>query len=200
MRRYPKAPRSNATGPTPGRRQFRLKMGAFAPIERSIRIAAEYRRQIKAESVDVHLLLPIAQAVHHHLSHVRPGRNSKCCRCRNNWHKDLPGRRTTCNSPQRRSPCSCRSGPVVALASVVIYDVEHHADAGLMKSLHHVSEFEMLLVIVASARVLRMRREKVQGHVAPVVALCGSRWKIGISSTTVMPSSLRYGIFSTRPA
>ncbi len=62
---------------------------------------------------------------------------------------------------------------MVAFASVVVHNVKYHPDTGLMKSLHHVSKFQVLLVVVSSARVLRMRREEVQRHVAPVVALLG---------------------------
>src|SRR5277367_4581085 len=39
-----------------------------SPVERSIPIATEYRCQIEPESIDMHLLLPIAQAVHHHFA------------------------------------------------------------------------------------------------------------------------------------
>ena len=56
--------------------QFRIsgnfaEQRSIAPVERSIRIAAEHRRQIEAESVDVHFPFPITQAIHHHLAHMR---------------------------------------------------------------------------------------------------------------------------------
>src|SRR5580704_15762351 len=60
---------------------------------------------------------------------------------------------------------------MVAFAGVVVHHVEDDSDASLMKSLHHVFEFEMLLTTRRSARVLCMRSEEIQRHVAPVVAL-----------------------------
>ncbi len=60
---------------------------------------------------------------------------------------------------------------VVAFAGMVVHNVKYHAHAGLMKCFHHVSEFDVLLVLVAGTRVLGVRREKVQGHVSPIVAL-----------------------------
>src|SRR5208283_55335 len=61
--------------------------------------------------------------------------------------------------------------PVVALAGMVVHDVEYYRDTSLMKSLHHVSKFKMLPIIITGAGVLRVRCEEIQRHVAPVVAL-----------------------------
>src|SRR5215510_4194418 len=44
----------------------------MSPVERSILIAAEDGSEIETETIDVHLLFPIAQAVHHHFAHVSP--------------------------------------------------------------------------------------------------------------------------------
>ena len=60
---------------------------------------------------------------------------------------------------------------VVALASVVVDDVEHYPDTGTMKRLYHVSKFKVLSIVFASAGILTLGREKVQRHVAPVVTL-----------------------------
>src|SRR5262249_47191041 len=46
------------------------KNGGVSPVERAIRVTAEYRGQVEAESIDMHLLFPVAQAVHHHLAHM----------------------------------------------------------------------------------------------------------------------------------
>src|SRR5215813_4169691 len=63
--------------------------------------------------------------------------------------------------------------PMITLARMVVDDVEHNPDASVMKSLHHVSELKMLLIVVACACVLGVGREEIQGHVAPVVVLVG---------------------------
>src|SRR5262249_9098752 len=55
---------------------------SVSPVKGSIRVAAEHRCQIKAESVDVHLLLPITQAVHHHLAHVSAAKIQRVARTR----------------------------------------------------------------------------------------------------------------------
>ena len=60
---------------------------------------------------------------------------------------------------------------MVSFTSVVVHNVKHHAHAGLMKCFHHISEFNVLLILDAGTRVLGVRREKVQGHVSPIVAL-----------------------------
>ncbi len=46
-----------------------LEEGAVAV--RSRVAAAEHGCQVETEAVDVHLLHPVAQAVHHHLQHAR---------------------------------------------------------------------------------------------------------------------------------
>ena len=59
---------------------------------------------------------------------------------------------------------------MITLASVVVHDVKNYPDTRLMKRFHHISKFKVLLIIVASTRVLCMRRKEVQRHVAPVVS------------------------------
>jgi hypothetical protein len=42
---------------------------------------------------------------------------------------------------------------LVARHGVVVHDVEDYSDSGLMRGLHHVSEFKMLLIFVTTARI-----------------------------------------------
>ena len=142
-----------------------------SPVERSVRIAAEHRRQIETESVDVHLVFPITQAVHHHLAHVSLAEiqrvpRTRVIRVRIRWI----GRQHVVAGAVEALIAVDRAS-VVALAGVVVNNIKHDPDARLMKRLHHVLEFEVLLVVVAVTGILRVRREEVQRHVAPVVAL-----------------------------
>src|SRR4029077_933034 len=132
----------------------------FTPVERSVCIAAEYRRQIKAESVDMHPSLPITQTINHHLAHMCLAEIQGIPRtgvvgvgvCRIGGQHVIAGAVETLEAVDWP--------PVVALASVVVHDVKHHAHTSLMKSLHHISKFKMLLISTAGARVLRMRCEE----------------------------------------
>src|ERR1019366_3469564 len=44
---------------------------SISPVERSVGVTAKHRCQVEAKSIDVHLVLPIAQAIHDHFAHVR---------------------------------------------------------------------------------------------------------------------------------
>ena len=58
---------------------------------------------------------------------------------------------------------------MISFTRMVVHNVEHHSDSGFVKSLDHILEFEMLLIIATGA-ILRVRREEVQRHVAPIVS------------------------------
>ena len=59
---------------------------------------------------------------------------------------------------------------MVALARMVINDIEHDGDACFVESLDHTFEFKMLPIVITSGGILRMRREEVQRHIAPIIA------------------------------
>src|SRR5271165_4619140 len=119
--------------------------GSMAPVERTIGIAAKHGSEIEAEPVDMHFLFPIAQAVHDHLAHVALAEIQGIARtgvigigvCRVGRQHVKAGAVEALEA--------VNGPPVVAFASVVVNDVEHHTDAGLMKSLDHIPEFKMLL-------------------------------------------------------
>ena len=52
---------------------------------------------------------------------------------------------------------------------MVVHNVEHYSDSGFVKGLDHILEFDMVLIIAMGA-ILRVRREEVQRHVAPIVS------------------------------
>src|SRR5215469_627452 len=68
---------------------------------------------------------------------------------------------------------------VVALTRVVINNIEHHGNSCLVESLDHLSEFKMLPIVITSGGILRMRREEVQRHIAPIVGLLRVALKYG---------------------
>jgi hypothetical protein len=88
---------------------------------------------------------------------------------------------------------------MVALGGVVVDHVEHHLDAGIVQPRHRGAErIERIVLGVA-----RLRREKGQRVVAPVIASFFSTstrsstkaW-IGSSSTVVTPSFFRCAIIA----
>ena len=62
-----------------------------------------------------------------------------------------------------------RRAQVVALCGVVVDDVEDHLDVGLVQGAHHRLELLDLSAGVGAGAVLRVRRQKADGVVAPVV-------------------------------
>ncbi len=131
--------------------------------------AAERGGQVEAEPVDVHLLHPVAQRVHHQLQRLRvveveavPGAGEVLEVARR-----LGGHHVV---RQRVEPLEAQRRPeVVALAGVVVDDVEHHLDAGAVQRLHHALEL-VHHVERAGAGVARVGREVPERVVAPVVA------------------------------
>src|SRR5260370_39937621 len=111
--------------------------GSVSPIKRSIRIAAEHRCQIKAESVDMHLMLPVPQAVHYHLAYVSftEVQGVAGARVIGVWVRRVGGQHVIASGVEALEALD--RSPVVALASVVVDDIKHHADTGLVKSRDH---------------------------------------------------------------
>src|SRR5262249_31685991 len=128
---------------------------SMSPVERSICISTEYRGEIKAEPVDVHLPFPIAQAVHHHLAHVSPAEIESVARPR-----------IICVRVGWVGRCHVVAGAVkafvtidwtavISFAGMVVNDIKHDPNACLVKRFHHVLEFKVLAV-GSRTRILRM--------------------------------------------
>ena len=62
-----------------------------------------------------------------------------------------------------------RRAHMTSLARVVIDDIENYLDAGGVQVAHHRFEFDHLLAHITAAGVFRLRREKSDRVVAPVV-------------------------------
>ncbi len=130
--------------------------------------AAERGGEVEAEPVDVHLLHPVAQRVHHQLQRLRvveveavPGAGEVLEVARRLGSHHVVGQRVEPLEAERRPE-------VVALAGVVVDDVEQHLDAGAVQRLHHALEL-VHHVEWTGAGVARVGREVAERVVAPVV-------------------------------
>ncbi len=135
-----------------------------------VQLAGQGGGQVEAEAVDVHLVHPVAQAVHDQLQHVRvahveavAGAGVVDVAARVVGVEPVVGRVVDALERQRRAL-------VVALGGVVVDDVEDHLDAGVVQGLHHLAELLHLLAPLAVAGVVVVRREVGDRVVAPVVA------------------------------
>ena len=112
----------------------------------------------------MHLLGPIAQAVHHELQHARMVEVQRVAGAgRVEIHalvvgETVIGRVVDAAERQRRPE-------VIALAGMVVDDVEQHLDAGIVQSLHRDLEIGEERV----REIARLRREEADGVVAPVI-------------------------------
>jgi hypothetical protein len=88
---------------------------------------------------------------------------------------------------------------VIALAGVVVHDVEDHTNSSFMKGLHHVFELKVLLVVITRACVPRVRCEEVQRHIAPVISFMRIALKNGHQLDDRDPEVFKIGNFSTKP-
>ena len=133
-----------------------------------MQLAREYRREIEPESVHMHVLDPVAQRVHDELNGARvlhvervtgPGKigvETRVLRLQ-------PVVRRVINPLHRQ-----RGTFVVALARVIVHDVENHLEPGGMECLHHGLELFDLEPKPARC-VAHVGSKKPDGIVAPIV-------------------------------
>ena len=144
-----------------------LQEGA-ARVE-GVRRAAQRAGQVEAEAVDVQLGDPVAQRVEHQLQGVRVAEVQRVAAA-----GVVPVQRAVAvlqpvvadvvQAAQRQ-----RGSLVVALAGVVVDDVDQHLEAGGVQRPHHRPELRDLLAAAPARGVARVRREVAEGVVAPVV-------------------------------
>ena len=134
------------------------------------RVAGQDRRQVEAEAVDVHLLDPVAQAVHDHPADDRMIGVERVAAAgvvgvtRAAVFEDVVGRVVDAAEAERRPG-------VVALGGVVEHDVENDLDARPVQRLDHVAEFVDRAERILARAVRLVRREERDRRVAPVVDL-----------------------------
>ena len=150
------------------RRQHRILPDGGQEISaafEAVRTAAERAGKIEAEAVDMAGLDPVAQRIHHHLQHARMGEVEGIAAAgevvvvaRIVRHQPVIGQIVDAAERQRRAE-------MVALCGVVVDHVEQHLDAGIVQSRNRGAKGVQRLIGCIS----RLRREKCDGVVAPVV-------------------------------
>ncbi len=134
-----------------------------------VQLPGERRREVEAEAVDVHLLHPVAETVHHELQDLR------------RLHVEgiaAPGEVLVAGAIVGREPVVARvvdaaqrkRGPaLVALGRVVVDHVEDDLEAGFMQGAHHHLELAHRVHGGRRGRVPHVGREVGERVVAPVV-------------------------------
>ena len=159
-------------------------------------VAREDRREVEAEAVHVHLLDPVAEAVHDHASDDRVIGVERVAAAA---VVGVP-RAAVLEDVVREvvQPAEAERRPVeAALGRVVEDDVEDDLEARPVQRLHHVTELVHGAERILSRAVRLVGREERHRRVAPVVddarraRPARSNWKIGSSSTAVTPRSWR---------
>ncbi len=135
-----------------------------------LQLARQRGGQVEPETVDVHLLHPVPEAVHDQLQHVGVAGVEGVARA-GVVHViafvalDQPVVGGVVEAAERE-----RRSEVVALRGVVVDDVEDHLDAGLVQRPNHRLELGHLAAGLPRRGVLVVRREEADRVVAPVVA------------------------------
>ena len=138
-----------------------------AAFVETMRLAAENRGEIEAETVHFHFAYPVAQAVGHHLQHARM---RQVQRIAGTGVVDVIARffrhqtvvRSVVDALERD-----RRAAFVAFGGVVVHDVEDHFEIGVMEAVDHRLEFfQRCIRAREKARVSRKEANRV---VAPVV-------------------------------
>ena len=131
-----------------------------------MQLSRQRRREIEAETVDVHLGDPVTQRIHQQLQHARvlhvervPGAREIEVVARIVALETVVGAVIDAAEAQRRPH-------LVALGGVVIDDVENDFEPGGVQRLHHRLE----LVYLAGGRVARLRCKEADAVVSPVIA------------------------------
>ena len=134
-----------------------------------VQLARERRGEIEAEAVDVHVVDPVAQAVHDELQHVRVAHVQRVARARVVHVVAAVVR----HEPVVRGivdPLEREHRPeLVALGRVVVDHVEDHFDPRRVERLHELLELLHLPATLTRGRILVVGREIGDGVVAPVV-------------------------------
>ena len=144
----------------------RVEEGAL-PLELAAR-PGEDRGEVEPEPVDVHLLDPVAQAVHDQLEHPRVADVERVARPREvqvaaaAFGQEVIG-------PVVDAPEGEGRADLAGLRRVVVDDVEDHLEAGRVERLDHGPELPDHPGRVLGGRVARVRGEVAEGVVAPVV-------------------------------
>ena len=132
-------------------------------------VAGEGRRQIETETIDAHFRYPITQTVHHQLQRAR----TKCVHgVAGAGVIQIETRTVREQAVIRRIINSAETDgrpEMISFAGMIVNNIENHFETGGMKMFHHPFEFRHLRSGRAVARILRVRGEKSDGVVPPII-------------------------------
>src|SRR5260221_9975719 len=136
---------------------------AAAGIE-TLSLASKRRAQIETEAVDMHVEDPIAQAVHDHLEHARMAQIERIAGAGIVDVTAQVGGEPVIGCVVDAAKAK-RRPELVALAGMVVDDIENDLDIGVVQQRHHRLEFAQR----AGCEVARLRREVGDRIVAPII-------------------------------
>ena len=134
-----------------------------------MQLARQRRGQIEPEPVHVHVLHPIAQAVHHQLKHLRvPHVESVAGAGEIHVKARLAGNQAVVSGIVNALEAE-RRPHLVAFGGVVVYHVQNDFDSGAVHGFHHGLELADLIAAVAGGGIAGFRRKEADRVVAPII-------------------------------
>src|SRR5437764_15041127 len=132
-------------------------------------IAREDGREIETKTIDMHVHHPIAQAVHHQLKDARVKQIKSVTRPS---EIDIKARVLRMYAVVREvvDPAEAkRRTEMISFSRMIVDHVQNHLDACCMQLADHRFELDNLFARLSAAGVLRVRREKSDRVVAPII-------------------------------
>src|SRR6185437_13364800 len=143
--------------------------GGIFKINRAILLSRENRSQIKAKSINMHLVYPKLQAIHDHLAHITI-RAIQCIACSSIVAIATPVGLQQIVGAVINPLETINRARLTSFSSMVVDNVEDHLDIGYMKRFDHISKFAQDFFGDNTARIAMMKSKEAQRHVAPVTA------------------------------
>jgi hypothetical protein len=132
-------------------------------------VASQRGCEIESEAIHVHLARPVSQAVHHQLQRARMQRVERVARAR---VIEIEARLVREQAVIRSviDPAEAkRRAEMISFSGMIVNHIENHFDPSRVETPHHRLELSHLLAHLPAAGVLRVRGEKADGIVAPVI-------------------------------
>ena len=133
-------------------------------------IARERGSEVEAKSVHVHFEDPIAQAVHHQLQRARMQQVKRVARAGEIQIETRIVRLQPVVSEIVDPAKAKRRAEMISFRRMIVNHIENHFDTRRVEIAHHRFELEDLFAQLSAAGVLRVRREKSDRVVAPIVS------------------------------
>ena len=138
-------------------------------IDRSVRVSGKDGSEVETKSVDMHLVCPMANAVHDHLADVAVRAIERVAGAGEVF--------VGCARPIRHQVVGAVVDPfvaidwagVIALARVIVDHVKDHLDIRFVQPLDHFTKRVVLRLNRVAAVVAMVGREEIQRRVAPVI-------------------------------